>query len=164
MHDVLRLSLEDYLSGNLPARDRQEVESHLTGCQPCRKEWEDLSRSAVLLRQLRPPRHPEGGQEWEPAAGFYARVLEGIAAEREVPFWAMLLEPGFGRRLVFACLMLMAVLGAYVLALEPADYPSQHRPETLFAGRSAPVPGPRPGANIERNRSAMLATLVSTKD
>lgn len=159
MHILVSENLEGYLSGHLDAADQQAVEAHLAQCPGCRQEWELLRESAEQIRSLRPQ-----DMDLDPAPGFYARVIDRIDRDREVPFWAMLLDPGFGRRIVFACLMLLALLGAYVAAVEQVDYPSKHRPEAILAGQPAPLPAPRLGPNLDRNRGAVLATLVSEGD
>ena len=107
MHSLLSEHLEGYLSGNLGPADRQALEAHLSACPECRGQMAGFVESAEHIRALRPPQD----MELEAAAGFYARVMEKADREREVPFWAMLLDPSFGRRLVFACLMLLALLG-----------------------------------------------------
>lgn len=158
MHSVLRDNLEGYLSGALTAPERQRIEGHVAECPSCRPELEDMIRLAREVRTLRPAEDIE----LEPAPGFYARVLERIERDREVPFWMLLLEPSLGRRLVFACLMLLALLGAYVGVFEQSDYPSRHRPEAILAGRPAPpVRTPRLGPDLNRNRQVVLVTLVS---
>ncbi len=168
MHILLRENLEEYLSGNLDPASRQALEAHLAACVECREEWEALRQLSEGLRSLRPPQGLE--MELEPAPGFYARVVDGIGAEPEVPFWTMLLDPQFGRRVAFACLMLLAALGAYVATLQPADYPSQHRPEAVLAcagpncQSTLPMPAPRFGPSLEHNRGAVLAALVSQGD
>ncbi len=162
MHWLVRENLEDFLAGSLRSTKQREVEAHLAECESCRQEWESLRLSSVWMRSLRPPEDLAPG----PAASFYARVLGRIEQERRVPFWTLLLEPAaFGRRMVFACLMLLALLGAYVAASDRPDYPSRHRPEAVLAGRPAagtPVPAaPRLGPNLQRNRSVALATLAA---
>jgi len=158
MHDLLKEHLEGRLSGNLPAEQKQLLEEHLAGCAACQEEWKMLERSAGWLRQWRPPE--EG---LEPAPGFYARVMERIDHQREAPFWAMLVDPAFGRRLVFACLLLLAVVGAYVADLEPASFSNRHSPEAVLAGQPNLLPSPRLGPDLQRNREAMLATLVAIR-
>jgi anti-sigma factor RsiW len=164
MHTLLRENLEGYLSGNLPPADREALEAHLAVCSDCRGEWLVLRESAEQIRSLRPPEEFEA----EVSPAFYAAVIERIDREREIPFWAMLLDPTFGRRVVFACLLLLALLGAYVAAVQPTDYPSQHRPEAILAGQGQASPLLRParqlGPNLERNRSVVLASLVSEGD
>ena len=165
MHILVRDHLEGYLSGNLDAAAQQALEAHLVACGECRDEWEVLRQSVEDLRLLRPPQNVE----WDLSAGFYARVVERIEAEREVPFWTMLLDPGFGRRLVLACLMLLALLGAYVAAFEKADYPTQRHPEAVLACNGpkcapTPVPAPRLGSSLEHNRGVVLANLVADGD
>jgi anti-sigma factor RsiW len=158
MHSLVKENLEGYLSERLPAGERQRVEAHLAECAGCRRQWDELVGSAELVRQLRPPQDAE----LEPAPGFYARLMERIESSPELPFWNLLLEPMFGRRLVFACLMLLALLGAYVVAFAPGDYPGPHRPEAVLADRQQPpVPAPRLGPDLNRNRDVVLVTLVS---
>jgi anti-sigma factor RsiW len=159
MHVVLREHLEGYLAGNLHEAARQEVEAHLAGCPECREQSHAMLSSSRELRLLRPV--PD--LELEPTAGFYARVMDRVDREREVPFWSLLVDPIFGRRLVFASLVLLAVLGGYFAAFQPpVSYPSQHRPEALLADQdAAPFPTPRFGADLQRNRNAILATLAS---
>ena len=167
MHIPLRENIEAYLSGNLGRSEQEALEAHLAGCAECREEWEAIRASADALRGLRPPRD----LELEPAPGFYARVIDHIDHERQVPFWAMLLEPAFGRRLVFACLMLLALAGVYVAAFDRVEYPSKHRPEAVLTACSGPrcqpvlpAPAPRLGRDLDRNRGVVLAALVSEGD
>ena len=161
MHGVLREHLEGYLAGNLHQAIRQEVDAHVAACQECREQSQAMLSSSRELRRLRPLPDPE----LEPTAAFYARVMDRVEREREVPFWSLLVDPIFGRRLVFACLVLLAVLGGYFAAFQPpASYPSQHRPEALLAGQDvAPFPTPHFGADLQRNRNAILATLASNR-
>ena len=164
MHVLLCGNLEGYLSGALPPAEQQKIDAHLADCAPCKQELEAFRESAGWLRELRQPSDPGEAENWEPRPGFYARVIDRIEREREVPFWAMLLEPAFGRRIVFACLLLLAVLGAYVATLDPGDYPSRHRPESILAGQPSPVHTPRLGTNLDHNRGVVLATLVASQD
>lgn len=164
MHVILRENLEARLSGNLPLAEQERLDRHLAECPQCRGEWDVLQRSAMGLRSLRSPQD----LEWEPGPGFYTHVIERIEREREIPFWSLLLDPGFGRRLVFACLVLLALLGGYVAAFESTDYPSQHRPEAILAGQPAPRsplgPAPRFGSNLQENRGAVLVALAAEGD
>jgi len=158
MHGPLEQYLEGYLTGTLLPAERRELETHVGGCGKCRETLAALEGSTRDLRLLRPPAEMEPG----PAPGFFLRVMRRIEQEREVPFWTLLIDPGFGRRLVFACLMLLAFLGSYVAVTEPFE--PLHLPEAVLAGR--PVPGspwgtaPQFGPNLNRNRTAVLATLA----
>ncbi len=158
MHGVLREHLEGYLAGNLHEAARQGMEAHLAACPECREQSHAMLSSSHELRRLRPL--PD--LELEPTAGFYARVMDRVDREREIPFWSLLVDPIFGRRLVFACLVLLAVLGGYFAAFQRVSYPNQHRPEALLAGQdAAPFPTPHFGADLRRNRNAVLATLAA---
>ena len=160
MHSPLRDHLEGYLSGALRPAARRELETHLAGCGACRGEWAALEGSARDLRLLQPP--PE--LEAEAAPGFFLRVLDSIERERSLPFWTLLVDPHFGRRLVFACLMLLALLGGWVAAVDPVE--ARHFPEAILAGQPAggPLPDQRLGPDLKRNRSAVLVTLAANTD
>src|SRR4051812_386289 len=97
MHEPIANYVEDYLrrsdSTSLPA----EFTAHLIGCDECRTELSLMETQTAIIRQLRPT------QEIEPSAGFYARVLNRIEAQRPVSFWTIFLQP-FGRRLAMASL------------------------------------------------------------
>ena len=60
----------------------------------------------LLLAELKAPK------EVSPHAGFYARVMERIDAQRPKSIWSVFMEPLFGRRLVVVSGVLMLVLGA----------------------------------------------------
>jgi len=158
MHILLKENLEGYLSGNLQRTQFDLLESHLAECAECRAEWGLLYQSALQVRTLRAPT----SLDLEPRAGFYGRVIDRIDGEREIPFWTMLVDPAFGRRVVFACLVLLALLGGYVAVFEPTNL--QHRPEAMLAGDPAPLPSPRLGPDLERNRGVVLATLAADGD
>ena len=149
-----------YAGALLPAEQR-ELDTHLASCSGCRNELAALQGSAQDLRLLRPSEDREDGM----TPGFFLRVMQRVEEQRQVPLWTMLLDPGFGRRLVFACLMLLALLGGYVAAVDPSE--AQHFPEAILAGRPSGSPlGPahRLGPNLNRNRTAMLVTLAADTD
>jgi hypothetical protein len=83
-----------------------------------------------------------------------------IEEQQELPFWTMLIDPAFGRRLVFACLVVLALLGGYVASVSPTE--PQRLPGAMLAARPAPLlRAPQLGPNLNRNRVAVLATLAS---
>jgi len=164
MHSPLREHLEGYLSGALRPAQQSELETHVAGCSGCRSELAALEGSARELRALRAPADLDAG----PAPGFFLRVMQSIEEQRQVPFWTLLVDPAFGRRLVFACLLVLAVLGGYVAsAVDPIE--RQHAPETVLACAGpncapSPLPATRLGPNLNRNRSAVLVTLAANSD
>jgi anti-sigma factor RsiW len=159
MHRPLHENLEGYLSGTLLPTEQRALDTHLASCSGCRNELAVLQGSARDLRLLRPSEDLEDSM----APGFFLRVMERIEEQRQVPLWAMLLDPGFGRRLVFACLMLLALLGGYVAAVDPRE--AQHSPGAILAGRPSPLaPAQRLGPDLNRNRSTMLVTLAADTD
>jgi anti-sigma factor RsiW len=143
-------SLEDYLSGTLKPADWQAVDAHLSTCQVCRDEIrgiEDVSQLFVSLKSE---------EVWEPSPGFYAGVMRHVERQATVPSFAGMfsLDFAFGRRLVFASLLTLAVLGGYLVSRE-AEYPAGPSPEAILAQEDAPAFSSAPA------QDNMLVTLTA---
>jgi hypothetical protein len=92
-----------------------EAERHLLSCKSCSSELDAMRFQAKLLRKL-------GCQEdVEPAAGFYARVMQRIEERAKDSIWAVFIYSPFGKRLAFASLTVAVLLGSYVLTEEGLD-------------------------------------------
>ena len=148
MHSVVMESLEEYLSGALAPAARRDIEAHLNGCIHCRDEVRGMQEIGRLFSSLRCE------EELYPSPGFYARVVRQAEARQSVPTFSSLfaLDFAFGRRLVFASLLTLAVLGSYLVSRE-TDYMAGPSPEMVMAtGSSLPDTG---------DREQMLVTLTS---
>ena len=148
MHQPMEDGLEGYLSG----RAESEFEQHLTSCPACRAEAEAFREQADWMRTLRPP------EDAAPAAGFYARVMERIEAQRQGSFWSFFMQPVLARRLVYASLTLMVLLGVAVwqTGADPALHESN--PMQIMANSELPAAD---GADPSHDRSVVLANLAS---
>ena len=85
MHAVIVESLEEFLSGSLRPGALREFEAHLATCPSCREEvgaMQDLSGMFVSLRPV---------EVFEPAPGFYSRVVERVGRSKPAPWFAGLL-------------------------------------------------------------------------
>ena len=142
MHQVILDRLEGYLSGTPSPR---EFTAHLETCEECRtqvREMQEVSSALVALR---------ASEEVTPAAGFYARVTERVEAARPRSLWRLVwLDPTFGRRVAFASLLTLAILGSYLITRETDYSAGPSRPEVIMAQQG-------PGDNPDM----MLATLAS---
>ena len=147
MHSVVTESLEGYLAGTLPAADRREIEAHLNTCTGCREEVNSMREIDLLFATLR------GSEEFNPSPGFYAGIIRRVEVENRpgiAGFFSF--DFAFGRRLVFASLMTLAVLGSYLVSRE-TDYSAGPSPEAVMAmDNSTPAPAAR---------DRMLVTLAS---
>jgi anti-sigma factor RsiW len=146
-------SLEDYLAGALKTADRQRIEAHLDQCEMCREEVAAMQDVGLLLGGLR------SSETVEPAAGFYARVMQQVEAKRPVkaaPSFANLFafDLAMGRRLAFACLMTLAIMGFFLVSRE-TSYSSSPSPESVMAQQESPAFGHAQG------HDAMLLTLTA---
>jgi predicted anti-sigma-YlaC factor YlaD len=150
MHTVVMESLEEYLAGALDRAHRLRIEAHLTQCESCRGEVAAMEDVSLLFQGLRSANPPE------PALGFSARVMAHAAESRSGSGFGELVAMNllFGRRLAFACLLTMAVLGSFLVWRETA-YESGASPEAIMAQQEMPAFSQAPG------RDAMLVTLTS---
>lgn len=151
MHEPVKVDLEGCLSeqgGNVAAK------AHLASCPECREELLQMREQSSWMQELRVP------EEFEPAPGFYARVMEQIEAQRaKISFWSGFLEPVFAKRLVFASLMLFVLLGTVATVLKPdqteADVAQDH-PEVIMMEPAQPALAV---GDEEQQRNAMLVNL-----
>lgn len=112
MHSLIQEHLEDLLSGSARADQPVEVQRHLDGCSECQSEVAVLRRHSELLQSLRSP------AELEVRAGFYARVLDRIEAQRPASGWMNLLESAFAFRIALASAVLALLMGTYIVTNE----------------------------------------------
>lgn len=115
MHGSIRDRLEDLLGADTSAVGRQEISGHISACSECASELEAMKTQAQMLRSLKAP------GELEPAAGFYARVMQRIEERTKDSIWSAFVYSSFGNRLAYASLTLVVVLGSYVVAHESRD-------------------------------------------
>jgi len=150
MHAVVMESLEEYLSGTLTPAALRAVEAHLSSCEQCRQEvagMQEVSECFDVFRVVEPV---------VPPPAFYAKVMREVGQRQAVPSFAgfFALDFAFGRRLVFASLMTLAVLGTYLVSYE-SGYPSGLSPETVMAQQDSPA------YENARSQENMLATLTN---
>jgi anti-sigma factor RsiW len=134
MHAVVIQSLEDYLAGALEPAAQREIEAHLNICTSCREEIRSMQEVSQMFLTLR------SEEELEPSGSFYAGVLQCVEAQKPEPSIASLfsLDLVFARRLVFASLLTLAVLGSYLVSRE-ANYTPGFSPEAVMAQQESPA-------------------------
>ncbi len=153
MHAVVKDSLERYLAGALEPAERRAVEAHLGVCDSCRREAREFEEVSQLFVSLRPD------VVWEPAPSFYGSVMVRVRERRErkpAPFLSGLFsfDLAFGRRMVLASAMTLAVLGGYLVSHETRAERGPF-PETVIAEQESPSYDSAPAPE------AMLATLTA---
>lgn len=153
MHKPIKERLEEYLRGAGEQGHLVEFRAHLGGCENCREEVRAMQAQARLLRVL------GAAEEVEPAAGFYARVMEIIEARRVASPGNLFLEPAFGRRLIFASLAAVIVLGSYLFYTEQGPAFETSSPVTIMAAE--PFDQGRFGTDPQSDREAVLLSLAS---
>jgi len=142
MHQVILDRLEEYLSGSPSSR---EFTAHLASCEECRAEVQEMKEFSGALSALRAP------EEVTASPGFYARVSQRVDAQRPRSLWRWVwLEPAFGKRVAFASLVTLAILGSYLITRETEYSAGPPKPETIMAQQS-PADNP----------DMILATLAS---
>jgi hypothetical protein len=116
----------------------------------CRKEIRAMREVSQWFGALR------SEEAWEAAPGFSARVTAQVGERKAVPSFASLfaLDLAFGRRLVFASLLTLAILGSYLVSRE-TRYPSGLSPEAVMAQEDSPAFDSAPA------QDNMLVTLTA---
>jgi anti-sigma factor RsiW len=150
MHGVVLDNLEEYLAGALEPAAQRGIEAHLSTCKMCREEihkMQDLSQLFVSLRS---------DEVIEPPPGFYAGVQQNVDYRKSVPTFAGLfaMDFAFGRRLVFASLLTLAILGSYLVSSE-FEYQAGPSPAAVMAEQDSPAFESAPA------RDNMLVTLTA---
>jgi len=142
-------SLEEFLAGTLKPEVQRDVEAHLTSCGQCREELAAMQEISLCFRALEAP------EELQPSPGFYAQVRRQVGDRQAVPSFAgfFALDFAFGRRLVFASLITLAVLGSYLVSTE-TDYPTGLSPAAVMAQQDAPA------FDTARAQDNMLVTMT----
>jgi len=144
MHAVIINDLEQYLSGHLPPWAVDRFQDHLATCGHCRREVDEFQESTGLLRSLK----PAGAVDLPPS--FVAQVMQTVAGTPAPTFWSSLGDFAFGRHVVFASLLTLAVLGTVLVSREEAYAPNPTTPEAVMADAAG-----------SPNADQMLATLAN---
>jgi hypothetical protein len=117
MHRLTRDYLEDVLQGTL--RAGHPALEHLASCDPCAEQVEAMREQRKLLAALRV--RPE--TELEPRPGFYARVMDRIEAQGPASIWSLVFDSVYGRRIAFASVGLVVLIGFYLVSAETVSAP-----------------------------------------
>ena len=134
MHAVVMESLEEFLAGTLELADQRAVEAHMSICQLCREEIRSMQDVSQLFAALK------SDEVCEASSGFYAGVVRHVNQPEPARSFSGLfgLDFAFGRRLVFASLLTLAVLGSYLVSRE-SEYPAGPSPEAILAQENSPA-------------------------
>jgi len=150
MHAVMMDSLEEYLAGALEPAAQRKIEAHLSTCKMCREEIHSMQDVSQLFVSLR------SEEVFDPPPGFYAGVRQQVDDRRAVPTFAGLfaMDFAFGRRLMFASLLTLAILGSYLVSTE-IEYQTGPSPAAVMAEQDSPTFESAPA------RDNMLVTLTA---
>lgn len=151
MHQPTREGLESFLAGKPEAT----FLAHLEECPECRELTARFELQSEIIRTLRPP------GEMEPAAGFYARVLDRIEVQRNASIWSVFLEPLFARRLMYASAVLTIVLGIFLFTSPKDEMMASTMAEQFFA---EDVPPPAQLVDQEQDRNTVFVQLTTYQE
>ena len=148
MHHVIENGLEEYLGGQV----RRDFQAHLAECEECRVEVRQFEELSGMFHTLREP------EAIQPDPGFYFRVTQTIESQQQPSFWSIFsLDAAFGRRVAFASLMTLAIVGSVLVSSESSNgTPGVSGPEAAMASHDFSV---RHEFGVDRDH--MLVTLAS---
>ena len=150
MHDEILNELEGYLSGEPVSRSFTQ---HLVVCPPCAREVDAMEQVSVSLHSLR----LNEAEAITPPLGFYAKVARNIEAEQKSPLWGIFApDLQFFRKVAFASLMLLAVLGSYLVSRESDYTHSMAAEQATLTEHNVAVPHESPA-----DRQHILVTLAA---
>lgn len=135
MNDQWTDRLSEYLDGELPAAERNALESHLPGCARCRAVLADL-RGVVARAQALEDRPPETDL-WPGIRAQLTRAPRGVRHDR----------PG-RRRFIFTAPQLLAASIALVLLSGGGVWVALHPTAVDVAPAAGPPSSPQPGTPI----------------
>lgn len=150
MHDEILNELEGYLSGEPVSRSFTQ---HLEVCPPCAAEVAEMEQLSLSFHTLR----IEEAEALTPSLGFYAKVARTIEAEQKSPVWGLFApDLQFFRKVAFASLMLLAVLGSYLVSRESDLASSLNAEQATLTEHNSTVPHESPA-----DRQHILVTLAA---
>jgi len=127
MHALIVADVEEYLAGTLPPSSQRRFQAHLETCRECSREIQGMQEFTDLFAALKP------GGAVEPSPSFVARVMQDVASGSAPALWSPFADFAFGRRIIFASLLTLAVLGTVLISRETAYAPSPTTPEAVMA-------------------------------
>lgn len=131
MHAVVMESLEDYLAGSLEPSEVRMIETHLSNCDRCREELRGMQEVSLLFGSL------QAEESVEASPAFFAGIMEQAGKTEPAPSFASFFDLAFGRRLVFASLLTLAVTGSYLVTHE-SNAGTSMSPAAIMAQQDAP--------------------------
>jgi anti-sigma factor RsiW len=152
MHEPVIESLEEILRGDAPAT---AASAHLSSCDGCRREVAAMVAQHDLFRALRTAESPD------PSPGFYARVINRIETQTRPSVWNLFGDSLFARRLTYASMTLVALLGTVLITARPNSPVDVNSPETIIASDDQYQ---TVGNNPDRDRSSVLVKLATYEE
>ncbi len=158
MDSFVKDHLEEYLAGRLTGEKLIEFQRRLENDRNAALEVQQFEDTAEFFAAFRLD------EEVEPAPGFYYRVAARIEREQVDPFWMVFLQPFMMRRLAFAALMWLFVLGSVAVFHDDSTDRSTQLADMILDQQPTNHFYVRMGPNLEQNRASMLASLVTPRD
>jgi hypothetical protein len=143
--------LEEYLR-RTGSSGFEDFEAHLDGCRDCREAVTAMERQSQLLRNVFQV------NEAEPVPGFYSRVLQRIDVQKRPSLWSVLLDPQFGKRLMYSTVALLLLLSTYMVSTEPGEEQVAAAGTQKLVVESDAVDL---GINLDKDRDTVLVRLTS---
>lgn len=158
MNEYVRDKIEKLLDGSLNDDERSQVQELLENDPNTAREIKELEETTEFFVDARAAAEESASFDMDPA--FFARVMQSVEEERQAPFWVAFLEPLFVKRLAFAALAWLAMLGSFVAIYDKPDLGRNERMAQHYisgepAGRHVHF-----GNNVNENRNSMMVVLA----
>jgi hypothetical protein len=159
MHRPIKDHLEEFLQGSCERELLDEFEAHMEQCDECFQQVQQMRELSHSVRVLHTP------DVIAPPPGFYGRVMARIESQPRPTVWSLLLDPLFGRRLVYATASLLLLFGTYLVSSESSEslVASNSGPEVILATQEQAQPVHQT-ADPQSQRDAMLVNLATYQE
>lgn len=105
------------------------------------------------------------GPDVELSAGFYGRVMNRIETQAKPSIWSLFGESVFAKRLAYASIAFVALLGTYVISSSRTDRALlPNSPESMMASEDNKQERTITNTDPDRDRAATLVTLASYQE
>lgn len=110
-----------------------------------------MQEQSRLIRSLAPSR------EMDPAAGFYARVMNRVEKQQTSSIWSAFLDPVFGRSLSAAAIATVLLVFGFLAYTRAGVQPEMFPAEAMVTTDSHPPLG----IDRDRDRETVFVTLAT---
>ena len=158
----IKENLEEYMRGSMEPAKLAEFDKRLGASdEETKREVRLFQQQGEMIRSAFQVAADVG-----PSSGFYARVMDRIQTQRSRSMWFAFLDPQFSRRLAFASLALLVLLGLTMFSAPDNEEAMLAEAPAYYAVDEMAEQAPTPvlGENQQEDRDTVLVNLATYQE